>query len=148
MPNPTEDDRKYLIEYSVAQFNATANYLNIVMAVGYAGFFAIWSLTKQYMCKTEMLLSGTLMAASLILFVLYEVFKVAMGSITAVSAYKSADSNDPAKLISYLKNSEENKRKWGVANSWIWFVSFGISIVTAFGAIGIILSAFIRSLLQ
>lgn len=69
-----------MIKVMSALYDKSAAYTNIIMAAGYAGFFAVWSNMKEYMSPTEMRVSALCMLVSLLVFVLWEVTKMILTS--------------------------------------------------------------------
>jgi hypothetical protein len=58
-------------------FDKATAYLNLVALGGYASFFGIWSLLGSDIGKGEKVLSAFFMGVSVLLFVAFEVFKMA-----------------------------------------------------------------------
>lgn len=53
-------------------YDKAATYTTIVIFGGYAGFFGIWQLTRDYLTKEQALWSAILILLSLLAFVLFE----------------------------------------------------------------------------
>ena len=57
-------------------FDKAATYTTVIIFGGYAGFFALWQLSKDYLSKEQALWSALLILISLLSFVLFEVAKM------------------------------------------------------------------------
>ena len=76
---PNETSVKELFDGYVrlytAQHRAAHTYTSLITAVGYAGIFGIWSLTREHISPWLTLLTGVLLLISLSTFALFEVFR-------------------------------------------------------------------------
>lgn len=70
------------VAINAAAFEKTNAYVNIIIFAGYAGFFAIWSFTNEYLPEKATILTALLAGSSLFFFVFWEVFKTTMLSIS------------------------------------------------------------------
>src|SRR5258708_37946291 len=50
-------------------------YTNLIILAGYAGLFALWQFTKDYLSRTQVLVSALLTLTSITIFVLFEIYK-------------------------------------------------------------------------
>ncbi|PTR10194.1 hypothetical protein C8R32_102284 [Nitrosospira sp. Nsp5] len=65
-----------IITMMASLYDKSAAYTNIIMAVGYAGFFTVWSNMKVYMSAFDMRISSLCMLTSVVVFVMWEVTKM------------------------------------------------------------------------
>lgn len=65
--------REYLFESVGAMFEKANAYLAILQGVGYAGFFAIWDGTREFMSRPQKVWSLGLMGISLVTFICWHV---------------------------------------------------------------------------
>jgi hypothetical protein len=66
------------IKVTTASFDKAAAYTNLMLLGGYAGFFGLWQLTKDFLTKPQALWAALLVLASLAAFVLFEVVKMVL----------------------------------------------------------------------
>lgn len=57
-------------------FDKSAAYTNLIVLAGYAGFFGLWQLTKEYVTADIARLSALFMLVSVVTFVAFEVVKM------------------------------------------------------------------------
>jgi len=57
-------------------YDKAAAYTTVIVFGGYAGFFAIWQLSKEHLSKGQALWAALLVLLSLLAFVLFEVIKM------------------------------------------------------------------------
>src|SRR5690349_18012418 len=58
-------------------------YNNAMMAIGYAGFFGLWTGTKGYLTKQQALWAALLMLISLAVFVSFEIVRAVLYGLAA-----------------------------------------------------------------
>ena len=63
------------VRLHAANHRAARAYTSLITAVGYAGVFGIWSLTRKHISPRLTLLTAVLLLISLSTFALFEVFK-------------------------------------------------------------------------
>ena len=61
-----------------AVFDRSAAYTNFIVLSGYAGFFGLWQLTKEYLSERTALWSALLVLISVVTFVVVEVVKMVL----------------------------------------------------------------------
>jgi len=126
-------------------------YTNLVIVAGYAGLFALWHLTKEHLSRNQILSAALLLLVSIIVFVLFEVYK-AYYSSTALLGYsqivnRPENQNSLAKLASEIERYKLDDQRRGIRFGKSWLVVFIVTTLTGLGAAGILLYAFIRGLL-
>jgi len=80
---PLDDETKRQIDLAIeAQIRIISGvyekanaYTNLITVAGYAGFFALWQLTKENLTRTQSLVSALLMVVSITIFVIFEIYK-------------------------------------------------------------------------
>lgn len=124
------DDHAMRINHLASQqrsgLQEQTQYNNIVMTVGYAGFFGLWSLVKEFQPGWQSTFStaAICMALSLMVFVLWEV--IIMGARTVAGA----DPRDFAPDGTWLRKRcnqiiRHHARAWPY--QYIWSLSFGVA---------------------
>lgn len=133
-------------------YDKAASYATIIIFGGYAGFFSIWNLSNQYLSKWQTIWSALLILISLLLFVLFEVFKM-----IAVSRILLAQKNvlrlpevqsDPERLLHEIKKLEQSQNSFGRVFVIIWTVVVVICAVCALSAAAVLIYAFISGLVR
>ena len=131
-------------------YDKAATYTTVIIFGGYAGFFAIWQLSKEYLSKGQALWSALLIMISLLAFVLFEVGKmifVTKAVLKKASILKDpATRSDPQRLLAALQQLESSQHL-GLGGVLIaWAVSVVVSLLGALGGAGILGFAFITGL--
>ena len=82
---PVEERKRVAIAISDAQvklistiYDKATSYTNIIIVAGYAGFFALWSNTKQFLTPFQARLAAVLMGISICIFVFFEIYKMTL----------------------------------------------------------------------
>lgn len=138
-----------LIALQSQMFDKAANYNNIVISFGYAGFFAIWNFVSDEMHLWDTALIALLLGSSLLVFVFWTL---------VISYHNSKYSRDLAGVYSLdFDNTEEKvaailakEHELSVSALWlqkVWFYVFIFTIFTGFSAgVMLILLMFCRVL--
>jgi hypothetical protein len=138
-------------ERSVAHaYDYATVYTAVIIFGGYAGFFAIWQLTKDYLSKDQALWSALCVMVSLLFFVLFEVFKMVFVTTQVLRQKRILETprvrNDPHLLLAALQGLEKAQRpsfRWLIVS---WAIIVVIALVTALAGIAILGYAFISGL--
>jgi hypothetical protein len=140
------------IKIVTATYSQAAAYTNLVLLGGYAGFFGLWQLTKEYLARTQILCSALLILVSLLFFVLFEVAKMILVTKSTLRKAKVLESVDatstPATTLAALREVESSLELSVGPFMRFWGVSVFVSLVTALLAAGILAYAFVAELLS
>ena len=119
-------------------------YTNLVMIGGYAGVFAVWQLTKEYLSKGEVMLVALLVSSSILLFAGFEVYKMISHAIFFRRLNKIIMSSIP---------EPERPEAWKIASndfsqqeSRIWLFFLIPTVLTGFGGGFALIWIFIRNI--
>ena len=131
-------------------YDKAASYTTVIIFGGYAGFFAIWQLTKDYLSKPQALWSALLILISLLAFVLFEVSKMIIVTRRVYSKAKALRDpslrTNPHLLLKSL-NELESAQHSGLGLFLVfWAISVAISVSGALGGATILSFAFISGL--
>ncbi len=142
-----EHDRRIetMIKVMSALYDKAAAYTNIIMAAGYAGFFAVWSNMKAYMSPTEMRVSALCMLVSLLVFVLWEVTKMILTSRNLhrlLEVIQAPQTEFDAKL----KKQQHDERLFNIGFLRAWRIVLVSAIAPALVASAILIYSFITHL--
>ena len=147
MANQIAEAQQKLVNVS---YDKAATYTTVIIFGGYAGFFGIWQLTKEYLSKDQALWSALLILASLLSFVLFEVIKMILVTKSVMGKASILRNptvrNDPQKLLKALNDLDEAQHEgiWGFMV--VWAVTVFISLSGAVGGASILGYAFISGL--
>ena len=127
-----------------SSYSKAGAYTNMVLGLGYAGFFGLWALTKEYLTNGQVLWSALLIAISLFTFILFEVYKSFYLSQSLLGLQKAVSDppNFRQKMLQWQSESNEKVITYGK----IWFSVFWVTVVTGIGGALILIYAFIIAL--
>ena len=145
LKDDVEKRKTEILRIYSALYDKAATYVNIIMAIGYAGFFAVWSNMKVYMSAFDMRLSALCMLTSVVIFVMWEVAKM---YITSANLHQVQDilkfhAEFDAKLIALY----QQEAMINVHFMRLWPIVLFLTIVTALVATSILIYSFIINLL-
>ena len=126
-----------------AYSKATA-YANVVIIAGYAAFFTLWSSMKDKLPDTAMFTTAILMSLSVILFILFEVYKMIASSFYFRRLSKLFEQNKDAQFV--ITEFQEDGRKFDLQMSRIWVFVFVPTLVLGLSAASILVYHFFLKL--
>ena len=115
--NNLVEAEKEIIAYSIEKSHT---YTRGVVFGGYAAFFATWAFTKSLLENWEVLLSVLSMIMSVVVFVLYEVFKM-ISSNRSTAQLASEIYADPNNVHALRTDWLQQQRMW-MLNCLLWGV--------------------------
>jgi len=143
-------------------FTESRTYANVIMAVGYAGFFALLNFSENKISATALDLAIILFVASLSSFIFNEIFNmVNNGAGTASLMAKAMDLSDlrirasvaaPDQVVAEVKGimargiTIETQRKTFFRGLQVWRVCFPISLVSGYLGVVTLTVAYIYQL--
>ena len=128
-------------------FDKAYNYARLVLGLGYGGFFAAWSGSKQYLLPSSVIRSVLLVTCSLLLFILFEIFQTFVTSIINLRFSSLAHASkgiDSAALERFRNSSFFFTKLLGR----VWIIVFPATAITGLLGAGVLIWGFVRSLLQ
>jgi len=117
-------------------FDKSQAYMNFVVTLGYAGFFAIWNLIKDLMHPWDMKVVAILLGVSLIVFIAWTLTSMTFStnSVRRLGNAVRAEANDrETRLDSMIEAEYENLRQ-GLKLQRLWLPTFSICVLTGFAA--------------
>lgn len=100
----------------------SVSYTNLILAAGYAGFFALWATLENDLPRWLHSLSAFLIVLSLLLFVAWEVTKM-VGSAFHLRCFQQQLSAQPAGPDTIAKVQQAlNEYDRRVGRLWVWFL--------------------------
>jgi hypothetical protein len=135
-----------VFDYHSRVFDKSSTYNNVVMTAGYAGIFAIWSLTKEYLPIHAAAVIAILTGISLILFVGWTIYGMILRAQPTIDFAKIVDKK-PGDFINSLSALEtaDNNRVLKAAKLWMYI--FVPTAVTGFAGALLLMWNMIATLL-
>jgi len=143
------EEERFLRELSATlerQHERSVAYANLVLAVGYAGYFGLWSLAKEFVAPGWARASLFAMAVSLALFVLFEIAK--MAAITRLTFRHADEMQNPdtsyaeaAERLKRLREAQEDEER---RLRGYWFTLFWLTVVSGLAGALILMVALLR----
>lgn len=127
-------------------YDSATNYVNIIMAGGYAGAFAIWSLSGDALDTVQRSWAGLWLFISLAVFVLWEVAKMILLGVAAIR-FQSLHASKPGELPHLIEKHRKAENKLVNKFHFVWavFVLPGAIIPALLGS-GVLVHAFLTKL--
>lgn len=133
-----------------AAYDKAIAYTNLIILAGYAGFFGLWQLTKDHLSKPEILWSAILMLTSVLVFVLFEVWKMYHSShslLGLAEIFQNPENKKSiAKLLGEIEAHNVAQRNRTIRLGRVWHVVLVITVFTGLCAVGILAWAFVKAL--
>ena len=142
------EDQKQIVS---TLYDRSHTYNTIILVIGYAGFFSIWSLVKDHISPAQVLWAALLISISLTALIFFETYKMIFTSRLIFKWNKELIEVKPGETYDFAERWADFKVKLDTANIWnirIWIVQLCIIIPTALAATGIMLWAFISHLFK
>lgn len=131
-------------------YDRAASYTTVIIFGGYAGFFAIWQLSKEYLTKGQALWSALLVLISLFTFVLFEVFKMIMVSRNIFKRAAILNlpevQGDPHRMLKELQGLDAAQQVGLKGFMVAWAITVAIAVGGAVAGAAILAYAFITGL--
>lgn len=117
-----------LIRVMSASYDKARTNANLIMIVGYASFFAVWGKLYEKLSPFWMSLSGALMISSVLVFIVWEIYKMIFYSTNLKDLYKITEEKNPDTFNKKLKENEISSKKRNLEQLKIWYL---VLILTA-----------------
>lgn len=126
-------------------------YTNLLMVAGYAGFFALWQMSKDFLTKTETLSAALLTLISLGVFVIFEIYR-ALEQMRLMRGYSKAVTDDKitisaASLQAMMDDYKAKAKRTSSRLSTMWLLVFILTTVFGLAGAAVLLIALVRALL-
>jgi hypothetical protein len=132
---------KEIVDAQIKVFSAVyekaRTYTNLVIVAGYAGFFGLWSLTREYLAPRSALIAAALMGISIAGFVFFEIAQMIFTTIVSQRKAKVLFRGEPTvtapDLLSNLRDLDATNMRAALfmAQWWVWTliptVAFGLA---------------------
>ena len=128
-----------------ALYDKAAAYSNLIMAAGYAAFFAVWVNVKPFLTPFQMRASALAMTLSLVVFVTWELAKMIRVSRNLQRQF-DLSRVEPRQYDERLAEYKKAERQFNVTFLKAWSFVLVAAIFPAIVAVSIILYAFVVGL--
>jgi hypothetical protein len=148
MAEKVQQFRSAIKEQIETQHDTAAKYMTVIATVGYAGYFALWTLSKDVLTHWQTSLSGFLGLISLSTFIVWEIFAMITRS-KATFRYVDLVQHQylPDEFFVRFRELEEEERNAKLRIIPIWAVALVVSASSALAGAGVLLYAFSKNLL-
>lgn len=134
------DDAEYLIrrqkEVATALFDKGSTYTTIVVVAGYAAFFGIWDKVAEFLTSQNNLHIAIAIGASVLLFIVFEVFKMALYSVSMLGLTRALTQQTPQQQIAQMLTNELRDNKVQHVATIVWIGVLAGVCATAIYAVG------------
>ncbi|KAA9003473.1 hypothetical protein FJU31_03985 [Stenotrophomonas cyclobalanopsidis] len=135
--------RAFLVEMTTAAFDKQSTYTTAVLSIGYVGLFTAWNLTSSLISATSSRIVLVSALISLLIFILFEVFKMLYGHIFLMRTLKVIKTLGPDFDVEnrrYL-DAEEKAKPWFYIT---WLATLVLTLVFGLAAACILIYAHIE----
>ena len=115
-----EDTLEKLLKIQTTLYDKASTYVKVILGLGYATFFALWSASQQHLTSFQSALSALSMTFSLLIYLLFEVFQMIYTGRHFLSFAKMLGAS-VGKLDEAVKNHEleQNRRTTALVRVWV-----------------------------
>ena len=147
MPEPEQPNQLKHAEMITAMYDKGAAYNKVIVALGYGGFFAAWSGTKQHLSPKLLVASALCEIVSLILFVVIEIWYVAVTNHLSI-AFADAVNRPGADLSVLIQAHHKEQLRLTRPIQKTNKFAFPMSVVTGLAGGLILICAFVAGLFR
>jgi len=133
-----------------ALYEKASAYTQLIIVAGYASYFGIWALVKEYINSRSAIWSALLMSLSVTIFVFFEVAKMTLTGWFLLrrnsTIQKISEIPNPQKILEVLRTHDSETQKYSVKWCKFWVYTLLPTVLFALVAIVILLIALIQEL--
>ncbi len=153
--NPRREYDKNLdhyIKYLKEENAEYRQYTQLVITAGYAAFFGLWSITKDYLDPLQSSISFLFLVISALSFIILEIVKIGLSGF-AINIRNSAlllarVEDDVDRRTDQLKLADRYKNRFDLWISRVWIITYPISLTFGLAAIFILGFALVKNVLE
>lgn len=139
--NPAASILEQLGKFYQQIYDKAANYTRVILSIGYVGFFAALSATKDQLNNRQAITSALLITLSLVFYVLFEVFQMLYQARWMMQLRKLVMAK-PSQLTEALEEYNKKERRGATTLVRVWAVALVLTVVPGFSAAAILVYAF------
>lgn len=148
----SEKRQKYLVEFfselSTKTYERANIYTNLIIGVGYVGFFTAWENLKTYLPAKTLNTAAFLMLLSLSFFIFYEVAKMIWTAIYLQVVIRPLQSATPETIDARIEKFNKDQNSLLFQQMVLWVFALTLTLIPAIIASWLILSEFGAYLLK
>lgn len=118
--------KKQILAESFSQARA---YTNVIILAGYAGIFAIWNFTRDFLDPSVALSSALFLTLSVSGFVAWEIFAMIVRGRSMLGLSRAV--NNPDRFEELLREHQENQHAVAIWLGRLWIVALVFTVTTA-----------------
>jgi len=134
-----------------AAYDKAIAYTNLIVIAGYAAFFGLWQITRDYLPQSHALWAALLIAISAAVFVLFEVTKMYVSSRTLLALNRIITDPEiiksPQRILEELERFNVQSRQFAVHFGYWWHFVLAVCVATGLTGIGILWWSFVARLI-
>ena len=136
-----------LIKIGSAMYEKSSAYANVIMAAGYAGLFAVWSLTKSLLQPADVRWIAVCLIFSIAVFVMWELTKmIGAARVNENFAALAKPGVTPQQIGAALERIQRAAGASALLNSKGWPIVLVMAISPALVAAGLLVGGLLRGL--
>lgn len=143
-----EKRKDIMVGILAAQYDKAVLYTNLILAAGYAGFFAVWSAMRESLSPTESLVAALGVTLSLTIFILWEIGIMIYTAFSLGGYHDLLSESDPARFDELVDKKVNRENRGAVAVRRLWLIALFLTIVPGFLGAFVLISSFVRQLVQ
>jgi hypothetical protein len=140
------DSLKELVDFQSSMYEKASTYTKVIIGLGYGGFFAVWSGTKQHLSPKALVGSALFETVSLVLFIVFEIWQAMVMSYLSIEFANTVKNRPTADVSEALQTHKRKTMKLMQPLFSAWKIVFPVSALTGLVGAGILIYAFIGSL--
>ncbi|MHB8988636.1 MAG: hypothetical protein ACYC6S_07615 [Desulfobulbia bacterium] len=137
-----------LIRVMSASYDKANTTANLIMIGGYASFYAVWGKFYDKFPSFWMSISGALMILSVMIFIVWEIYKMIFYSTNLSGLYKIIAEKNPEVFSKKLKENEISTKKRNIEQLKIWYVVLFLTVIPGVSAGFILLYSFYLQIIK
>ena len=153
--NPRREYDKNLdhyIKYLKEENAEYRQYTQLVITAGYAAFFGLWSITKDFLDPKQSSISFMFLVISALSFIILEIVKIGLSGF-AINIKNSAlllarVEDDLDRRTDQLKSLDRYENRFDLWISRVWVITYPISLMFGLAAIFILGYALVKNVLE
>jgi hypothetical protein len=134
------------------QYDKNIAYTNLIILAGYGGLFSLWYLTKEYLSRFQALSAGLFLLISILVFVLYEIYKMYFVSGILLKKIRILNSlelrNKPELILEKISEIENIHETQMPKLNKIWHISLFLTVGAGLIGVGILIFSYIAGIIK
>src|SRR6266567_1302944 len=133
---------KELGDFQSSMYDKASTYTKVIVGLGYGGFFAAWTGTKQHLSAKALVWSALFVTVSLVLYIVFEICQTTVVSYLSIQFANTVNRPD-ADVANALQKYKKQAIRLTRPLLSVWKILFPVSALTGLAGAGILIYAFI-----